>query len=810
MPIRGEGRGGLSEGVTFVTALNQDSPMRHFEEILLTLGGTNPQLRDESPNWSFWTVEYPTPASTVNAAYLYLKTKCPLKEATSALLNHWSSLSPTRRYSAVLPPRSPLARDLKNTGEIFDATEIRTPNRLLFENLLASLQFKKIDEEEHFIDPDIQDERRVLQQGASQVLYRWLTGATNSPDGKTIGVLTAPGGLGKTTLCRILCNQIHSKNPFLIPLLIESTQWQSHIRGDLQMADVWDIAISRTFERPTRLLSNEMALRVLIREGVFLPVFDGFDELCLNPSADYGPEDLINQLSEMLEPEDDVIQARILLTTRETFWQTFSDRIHREHVCVFNLQGFSNQQEHEYFRKRLNKPPERDVALRLAKQVSGKLYEAVKGEDANSERLSGVPFILDMIARYVEDNPTPENINPYAADPLAPLLEAICRRENVRQKLGVTHELQLTFFEELFRDSNEVITVSAFKEYLHVICDVHEPDRVKGFSNHFLLRRLSADTFEPRYEILKVYFVARFLAKSLADVEGPPRSQRRRVAEMLAKNATGSTEIIDWLLSQLRALDPLRLRVAIRHAKQIISEPEQKRDFKLAGSALFLLTQRLIVASDRSERSYALADFLAEDGSISNRLFHQVVFAGHVRAFDFAKASFVGCTFVNVVFKNCHFDETSVFDGCDFLGILEFESCSGAEQLKVTQNCSLSGHAELAFDQLLARPTRDSTRRTFAEEAMLAALRKFRGQFGFTSIQYRRRLAGIPATNPYHSTVWDFLFRHKIIERHHISNVADGGMNVRDDSLVRKDVRAYIDNGVIGPILRHVIDDIIK
>lgn len=784
--------------------------MKHFEEILLTLGGTNPRLIEETLNWSFWTVEYPTPASTVTAAYLYLKTKCPLKEATSVMLDRWSKMSPTRRYEVVLPPKSPLAKDVKNTARIFDATEIKTSNKLLFENLLAALEFKRIEEEEHFIDQDIRIENADVQHSASKILYQWLTGQAAISGNKTIAVLTAPGGLGKTTLCRILCNQIHSKKHCLIPLLIESTQWQSHIRGDLQMKDIWDIAISRTFERPTRLLSNEMALRVLIREGVFVPIFDGFDELCLDPSADYGPEDLINQLSEMLEPEDDLIQARILLTTRETFWEMFSDRIHREHVSVFSLQGFSNQQEHDYFDKRLKRPTERDVALRLARQISGKLYESIKGEDKNAERLSGVPFILDMIARYVEDNPDPESINPYAADPLAPLLEAICRRENVRQSLGVGHELQLTLFEELFRDSGDSIHDLVLRDYLEIICDVHDPDVIKGFSNHFLLRRLGDDLFEARYEILKVYFVARFLARSLADIEGPPKSQRKRVAEMLAKNATGSTEIIDWLLGQLRALEKNRLCEAIRHAKQIVGEPENKREFRLAGNALFLLTQRLIQFSEKADRTRILAEYLGSGIGEGVTLFHKVVFAAHVKAYDFSNARFVECVFHNVSFKNCNFSTNTILETSEFVGTLDFESCSGCEEIKVSPSCMLSGHAELTFDELFSRPSRDVTKRTFAEEAVFSALRKFRGQFGFTSIQYRRRLGGMPGSNPYSKEVWDQLLHLKIIERHAISNVIDGGLNIKDDPQVRKDVRSFIDNGVIGPLLRHVIDTLIS
>lgn len=783
--------------------------MKHFEEILLTIGGSNPVQIAETPLWAFWTVEYPNPSSIVTAAYLYLKTKCPLKEASSENLHKWASLSPTGKYEVVVPPKSQLADQLKQTAYTFGASRAQSSEVLLFDNLLASLKFKKIEEEEYFIDPNIESVETGAKKSANQVLYSWLTGSSTNEVDKNVGVLTAQGGLGKTTLCRILCNRIHNRRRYLIPLLIESSQWQSHIRGDLRMTDVWDIAISRTFERPTRLLSNELALRVLIREGLFIPIFDGFDELCLNPSADYGPEDLIDQLGEMLESDDETSQARILITTRETFWDSFADRIRdSSNICVFKLLGFSNQQEHDYFSKRLKSLEERDTATRLARQISGKIYETVKGETLNSDKPSGVPFILDMIASYVADNPDPGTVNPYVTDPLSPLLEAICRRENVRQNLGIPYERQLTFFEEIFRDSNDTITQETVDLYLQVICEAQDAGVIQRFSNHFLLRRLGPGLFEPRYEVLKVYFIARFLANGLLTLESSPKGQRRRIAETLAKNATGSSEITDWLLGQLRNLDEQRLQEAFGHAKILIAEPENYKEFRTAGGALFALIQRLIVGSSKDERTANLARFLKDKSSDPRLAFTEVVFSGSLRSYDFSETLFAKCVFVNVEFKNCNFSSNSLFRNCEFVGTLGFDNCNNGVAIHLDE-CSSSGHAELALDELFQRPARIETRKTFAEEALLLALRKFRGQFGFTSIQYRRRLAGLHSSNPYSRTVWEFLLKHRVIERHNISNVGDGGLNIRDDQQTRKDVRSFTDNGVLGPILKRLIDDLI-
>jgi hypothetical protein len=50
----------------------------------------------------------------------------------------------------------------------------------------------------------------------------------------------------------------------------------------------------------------------------------------------------------------------------------------------------------------------------------------------------------------------------------------------------------------------------------------------------------------------------------------------------------------------------------------------------------------------------------------------------------------------------------------------------------------------------------------------------------------------------------------KIIERHEISNVADGGLNLIDDKEIRREITTYLDNAVLGTRLLRVIEDLIK
>src|SRR6266498_5108447 len=249
--------------------------MKHFNEVLATLGATDIEVIHEAPDWDFWRAVYPTPVSNVEGFYLYLKHKCPMKEATTENLKKWHDFSKTRGYELVVTPRSPLAQNMDNTRSVFRASLARTAKQLLLDNFLKDFTWKPVMGDEYFIDPDLE-----LQDGsvheATRFLLDWIRGTPRHEATSSIAVLIADGGVGKTTVSRVLCYKLHNQDPSAIPVLVESDQWQHLLQTTLTMDTVWDLAISRRFERASRLLANETALRVLIREGLFVVTFDGF------------------------------------------------------------------------------------------------------------------------------------------------------------------------------------------------------------------------------------------------------------------------------------------------------------------------------------------------------------------------------------------------------------------------------------------------------------------------------------------------------------------------------------------------------
>jgi hypothetical protein len=776
--------------------------MKHFHEILATLGASKVEEVSSTENWTFWSAEYRTPVSTVRGHYLYLNYKCPLLEANPNNLGKWRSTAKDG-YEVIVAPRSPLVKNLDQTRAAFQGKSIRTCRQLLLDNFLRDFTSRPIDVEEHFVDPDLALEDGKNVHEATTFLRAWMTGTAESPKNASCGVLTANGGIGKTTVARMLCDKIRKSDSTAIPILIESDQWKDLVKTTITMDLLLDLAITRRFEQASRLLSNEMALRVLAQEGLFIVIFDGFDELCGSPSCTYKPQEIITELTEMLSPEDEDAQAKVLLTTRETYWNSISAEMDVTKLNLFRLRGFDNNQRKHYFQVRLSKPGERDVAFRLSRQIGGAIYEDVSSEDKNEERPSGVPFVLDLVARFVHNNPDAD-VNPYKADPLEGFLIDICRRENARQSLNIEAERQLALFEELFRAYPSGATLDDLRDYLGVVCNVVDPKVIHRFTSHVLLAPLGKDRFSPRYEVLSVYFVARFLAKNLSALDA--KTERRKIAQILAENSTGNTQVLDWLVRQLKRLEGAKLKAAMNHAVEIIAEELDKETQRASSMALFHLAAALVSGNDKAERTTRLFDLL----KISGKVVKGQWFSGLVRGFDFSGCRFQGGGFLDVEFRNCKFAPATRFTACTFDGTLSFEACEAANEIDVDDDCSKSKEAEFALASVRDQGVRFEILREFAEDALTRALKKFKVGYGFRSIRYKHRSAGFSSSNPLSKKIWGVLSDERIIERHEISNVDEGGLNIVDDKDLRREIIAYLDNAVLSARLKKVIEELTK
>jgi hypothetical protein len=277
----------------------------------------------------------------------------------------------------------------------------------------------------------------------------------------------------------------------------------------------------------------------------------------------------------------------------------------------------------------------------------------------------------------------------------------------------------------------------------------------------------------------------------------------------LAAHKTGKTQVIDWLVEQLLRFDKQKRIVAVHHAVDIINDPDNREIQRASSMALFHLATKLLSGQDKSERCQELSMFLKAESGVGLTRFCNLASAGTVKSFDFQTTEFVKCSFESVDFRNCLFSGKTMFLSCSFDGTLGFHGCDGASSI-VLKDCTFSKEAEFVISALTNMGIREETKRQFAEDALARALRKFKGPFGFDGIQYRYRMSGFKSGNPYNEKILDTLSHLGIIEKHKISNVAEGGLNIVHNKDVRREIIFFFDNGVLGKLLQAVIAEVIR
>jgi len=765
-----------------------------FSNVVEALGGTISEPLESSSNWEFYQIKYPTPAGPMVANYLYLFHRCPLNEATPRNIARWKSLSSGKGYTIVLPSRAELAKDLKRTARQFDGVVATTARELLLDNVLNRFSCKESEdlEDKYFIEPSLRlPDGQIVP--AVKTVTNWLTRPQAHDLAGNVIILVADAGLGKTTLSRALAARLlEDPDSKAVPIRIESEQWRYLIQPTLTLQSVLGSAVLRTFP-DAGVMTSPNIFQVLVREGLLVPIFDGFDELCLHPNSPYSAASLLNELIELMGDTG----ARVIITVRETFWEKHKEGIPKDQIIETRLEGFSNDQRQEFFKKRLSNPIDRDTANRIARDIGGSIYPDVSREPVQASRANGVPLILELIAIYVDGNPNATFV-PDSQDSLGPLLESMCAREIVRQQLPVSADVQMQIFEELFRDYPEEISEDVLHMYVEIYAADISPDALARFESHALLSQ--GKPLKPRFELLKVYFVTRWLAYSLSQ-SSINDIDRSKVASFLAESSTGHTDVLDWLADRFVQFDPQIRKASINHAIEIIKKSTR---FEAASSAIFHLTVRISqkLEVERSGRTRFVLDHLS-GWSANKSEVRGMAIQGQVEGLDLSGVEFSNCVFRDLEFRNCRFDESTKFSDCRFERGLEFENCERVSLAKL-ETPSLSAYAERAWDRIYGKDSRVETKESVVIDALRESLRKFLGTYGFSTIKYDDRNGGALGRNPLRDALWDELLRVGILERHEISNLSSGGLHVRKDDAIRHEVRSFLDNAVLGQKLTDI------
>ena len=124
--------------------------MKHFEEILHTIGAIDVHLLEENAEWHFWSANFQTPVAKVQGYYLYLKYGCSSNANSKENLEHWKNYSNDKGYDLVVTPKSNFAGNLKKTQTRFGAKSSYTSTQFLKDYFLNGLKLKRINDRRIF------------------------------------------------------------------------------------------------------------------------------------------------------------------------------------------------------------------------------------------------------------------------------------------------------------------------------------------------------------------------------------------------------------------------------------------------------------------------------------------------------------------------------------------------------------------------------------------------------------------------------------------------------------------------------------
>lgn len=621
-----------------------------------------------------------------------------------------------------------------------------------FNQFVRALTFSELSPSREPTSPDYFIEPTLMNhpEGALAVLRDWFTtedGSSEDAQDKSLGVILAPAGIGKTTVASALYSSIYeSRQTTGLPVLITASQWiDLRPDADLQLADIWRESANECLRTTPRTDIFENYLRL----GAILPVFDGFDELCAFPRHQFNPVDVLENLHSLVDDSD----GRILLTARTDFWQDNVPEETRRRIQEFYLAPFNRSQVSAYIQQRFVKSPAR---ARTVSAFLDHLKRDIKLDSAAPPSwLAGIPLLLDLICRWAELGGAEADYRDLGEiGSLRELFFTILERERERQHLDLTKESQFEWLCLLSVEFHGSFSYDAMGACLADISkppsDKKLPEILSALKTHALIRSVSEEGGHAfRFDFLPDYFSsAWFVDFLIARRDGDVID--RRVRNLLARHANGQSSFHDYVARDLERFDEALLKISALIASMIAAD-ERRALASLGHTVLRLLDRKGIVS--HSERTAILLKTFGQkavpEGSIRG-----ISIEGTWKGLNLSQTNFLNVTFVNTNLMNCEFDADTTFRRCHFEGTFDV-SGNGFRDAFVADDCSMDTLARKSLQRLRGPVDRLRITREDVRAAARDALKKFNDPWSrAVSIGKRDRFKGPVAAWSFSNDIW--------------------------------------------------------
>ncbi|MHB1117239.1 NACHT domain-containing protein [Sideroxydans sp.] len=769
-------------------------------------------IRDERGQWVAHDATIQTGSIQIGVTIVYVYADATVEGTRSARSFIKTRNSSNNQVQVVLASSHRKDSSLKSRFE-----EV-TQNCLYLEDFFSSFIRNQLDVYlrkvsalafKNYVDPQIEVSQTFKIGGGANPVLRFLITPRISSEvfSREIGVLFAEPGQGKTFMTRYLASEISKKQK--IPLYVHSEQW-SRMQTD-EISSLWKTLVHsfKYFESPIGWAdgAEEDFVKVALKAGLFVVIFDGFDEYVLSNAGKVDAIETITALQDLTEESG----APILLTTRTSFWDSEIEQNPRKDdislPVKFEIKPFDENKARAYFNQRL-----KDLA---AQQEALKLFSELKRRTGNNVDFVGRGFFLFLIADLVERGFSLSSLNLANKTTLQWVMEQLCERERTRQKVVMSAQEQITSLREFATCVLEGMpsTTETLRLAIQCCAAISEAELEASLSStgklkdHPLIRKVGQESWEFTQDQVRISL----LAERFLELCNPQNNNTKQLAKFLTASSFDTnlqTEVAASIVNSLiETMGHSRTKDRLTEVvKMVFAAGESGRAEKIYA---FGTTLALIVINKLLPDGSAHIDRTLELISLHpQKTLDNLCFSGTVSRFDFSGVNFSDCRFVNVNWANCTFDQSTTYSHCQFFGGA-VSGCKGFGMANWSADCTQDDEARALIDSEKIR----AGKRMYSEEDLKldiqALLRKFvpRESLGTKSIIDKHLMSGQIATSINGGIVADE-FKKRIVDIHDISGLESKGLHIKEEA--KDAVVHWAANGVFTGLLAELFDRLME
>ncbi|MBU7028786.1 MAG: NACHT domain-containing protein [Theionarchaea archaeon] len=321
----------------------------------------------------------------------------------NSVMNNINALIDLKRNNIVqhliIVTNNGFAKDIWDTAEVNDIqllTFRELQHRIVnFDQYLDRLikDFETDELSEYYIDPIVQDDEKVPRE-IFDLSERYINKWIKTDEINHLSIL-GEYGIGKTTFCRKLAHDLavrYRKDPLnnRIPILINLRDYSKSMNIQQLITDLFiDKYGFRELNFPLFEKMNE--------DGLFLLIFDGFDEMTQKISFDVAYSNFF-KISELTKSK----KSKVILTCRTEFFRTreqekeiLLDIDKLKNFTIIYMREFDDEQIRKFLEKRVPL-----IKERKKKQDWGYYYQKIQ-EIFDLKDLAKRPVLLELIVKHL-------------------------------------------------------------------------------------------------------------------------------------------------------------------------------------------------------------------------------------------------------------------------------------------------------------------------------------------------------------------------------------------------------------------------